>query len=210
MAGRRNFYEKDDDIIAQPGVNVEISEKLKEQESPKGHISFIDGMGIRTLPYLEKYSTKLRLFVHEKSTYYGSELSNLNSAINNEFQTFQGEVKSLIKEPILPGGIYILTAALTGSIFARNRGIVLRFFTPVVFGGCAFKYFLPSSFNSSSEKLLHYEQKKYPEVYDKQNYYKQELLKLKNQSLEAVEDSKAELMRAVHSTRTYIADLLSK
>lgn len=210
MAGKRNFYEKDDEIISQPGLNVEISEKLREQESPKGHISFVDGMGIRTLPYLEKYSTKLRHFIYEKSTYYGSELSNLNSAFNNEFQTFKGEVKSLVKEPILPGGIYILTAALTGSIFARNRGIALRFFTPVVFGGCAFKYFLPNSFDSSKAKLIHLEQTKYPEVYQKHKYYKGVILKLTNQLFETLDDFKAEIMRAVHSTRTYIINVFSK
>lgn len=206
----RHFYADDETTVTKPGFNDKISDKLKEQEGPHGNISFIEGMGVRTVPILEKYSNRARLFLHDKLQIYLAELGTQTSALANEWQLLKGHVNSIITEPVLPGLIYILTASLTGSILVNRRSLPLRFITPLAFGGVAFKYALPQLYLNTKAKLEAAEKDNFPEVYQQQVELKQQAQQLSNQADAALEDANVQLQSFVHRAKAVIVDLFEE
>ncbi|KDE02721.1 hypothetical protein MVLG_06736 [Microbotryum lychnidis-dioicae p1A1 Lamole] len=59
----------------------------------------------------------------------------------------EAQMKSMIApdETLVPGGLYVAIATLTGSILARNRNFMLRLALPGMFFGGALAYFLPGA-----------------------------------------------------------------
>ncbi|KAG5421234.1 hypothetical protein I9W82_000324 [Candida metapsilosis] len=164
----RHFYEDDDNFITnKPGTTDPITPKLQSQESIHGgeNATIIDGMVIRTTPILEKYTNSIRQYLITKFNIFEAELETQKSAGMNEWRDLKAEFNSIVNEPILPNSIYILTAGLTGSIIVRNRNIGLRLITPLVFGGCALKYFMPRTFGNLSKEYNEFEMKTVPDVY---------------------------------------------
>ncbi|KAI5955576.1 hypothetical protein KGF57_003709 [Candida theae] len=172
----RNFYNDDDElIINKPGTIDPITAKLQQEESIHGgdNATIIDGMVIRTTPILEKYSNQLRQFAITKFNILEAELATQKSATLNEWHSLQTGFNRLVKEPVLPNAIYILTAGLTGSILARNRNLALRFVTPLVFGGVATSAFMPRTFDNLVREYDEFEVAHVPELYNQ----RQELIR---------------------------------
>ncbi|KAK6455562.1 apolipo protein O-domain-containing protein [Scheffersomyces xylosifermentans] len=208
---RRSFYEEDELVINKPGYNAEISEELKAKESAHGNISFVEGMGVRTTPFLEQYSNKLRLFLHDKLSIYGAELGTQKSAFVNEVNTISNEVVSVIHEPVLPNLIYILTASLTGSILVSRRTLPLRFVTPVLFDGVALNYYMPKTFDTLSQRYDTFEKETFPEFHQK----KQELVSENYQNVKkevntGISEAKIALEKVVHDARVYLKDVFEE
>lgn len=65
----------------------------------------------------------------------------------------------------MPGSLYVLVAAMTGSIVSRNRNIVLRGFVPLAVGIGAGWIVLPHTMRNVSDLLWKYEQR-FPAVAD--------------------------------------------
>lgn len=170
----RHFYEDDELIVNKPGTIDPITSKLKQQESIHGeNASIVDGMVIRTTPNLEKYSNKFRQFIISKFNVFEAELQTQKLAGFNEWQNLKSNFNSIVKEPVLPNAIYILTAGLTGSILVCNRNIAVRFVTPLVFGGVATQYFMPRTFDNLMNQYDEFEVENVPEVFAR----RQELLR---------------------------------
>lgn len=206
---KRGFYENDDLIDTKPGYNSKITEDLKQKEMSHGNISFIQGMGIRTTPYLEEYANKVRHFLHEKWSYYGAELRTQKSAALNEYNSIADNISSSIKEPVLPSLIYILTASFSGSILVNKRALPIRFITPILFGGVAFKYLMPQSFEVCSQRFFQTEKENFPELYDNQVAGLQEIDAYKKQLEDTNLSIKKQLQDTVHDARLYILELFS-
>lgn len=68
-------------------------------------------------------------------------------------------------EKLMPGSIYVLVAAMTGSIITRNRNIFLRGSIPLAVGIAAGWVVLPVTMGNVSDLLWKYEQK-FPAVAD--------------------------------------------
>lgn len=68
-------------------------------------------------------------------------------------------------EKLLPGGIYVLVAAMAGSIISRNRNILLRAVTPVITGVTAAHYVVPYTTRNVGDLVWSYEEK-FPVVRD--------------------------------------------
>ncbi|KAI6921384.1 hypothetical protein KC355_g17170, partial [Hortaea werneckii] len=68
-------------------------------------------------------------------------------------------------EKLLPGGIYVLVAAMAGSIISRNRNILLRLATPIVTGVTTAHYVVPRTTQNVGNLVWSYEEK-YPVVRD--------------------------------------------
>ncbi|KAK5132862.1 hypothetical protein LTR08_008578 [Meristemomyces frigidus] len=68
-------------------------------------------------------------------------------------------------EKLLPGAIYVLVAAMAGSIVSRNRNILVRFVTPILTGGVAANYVVPRTTENVGNLVWEVE-KKYPVVRD--------------------------------------------
>lgn len=65
----------------------------------------------------------------------------------------------------MPGGLYVLVAAMGGSILTRNRIFLLRWTVPVLFGVGAGWMVIPVTMTNVSELVWKYE-KKFPVVAD--------------------------------------------
>lgn len=206
----RNFYEDDKLIETTPGKNIEIKDELKKKESSHGNISFVRGMGIRTTESLELSFHKLRQQLNYYLSVYSAEFSTQQSSLANEYENIKTKVTDTIKEPLLPSSIYILTAALSGSIFSSTRSIPVRFVAPVLFGGVAFSYFMPYSCKEMQGKLLESEKKYIPEVFSWQDEYIQKASQLKERAFKKSQEWNQELIRGVHQFRVIIGDIFSE
>lgn len=68
-------------------------------------------------------------------------------------------------ERLLPGGIYVLVAAMAGSIISRNRNILIRFVTPIITGVTTAHYVVPRTTENVGNLIWSYEEK-FPVVRD--------------------------------------------
>lgn len=60
---------------------------------------------------------------------------------------------------MLPGGVYVVVAAMAGSIVSRNRGILLRSASPLAFGTVAAWSLLPVTMRNVSDLAWEYEKR---------------------------------------------------
>lgn len=93
----------------------------------------------------------------------------MDSALDLE-ESFTSTIASLAPprqsgEKLMPGSLYVLVAAMTGSIISRNRNIVLRATIPLAVGIGAGWVVLPITMRNVSDLLWKYEQK-FPAVAD--------------------------------------------
>jgi organizing structure protein 2 len=97
----------------------------------------------------------------------------VNAGMSRAFdleQSFTGTLASL-KPPVesgerlMPGSIYVLVAAMAGSIVSRNRNILVRAATPFALGIGAAWIVLPVTMGNVSDLLWKYEQR-FPAVAD--------------------------------------------
>lgn len=93
----------------------------------------------------------------------------MDSALNLE-SSFTSTVASLAPSPqsgekLMPGSLYVLVAAMSGSILARNRNIVLRAAFPLAVGIGAAWVVVPVTMRNVSDLLWKYEQR-FPAIAD--------------------------------------------
>lgn len=68
-------------------------------------------------------------------------------------------------EKLLPGSIYVLVAAMAGSIISRNRNILIRAVTPVITGVTTANYVIPRTTQNTGNLIWSYEER-FPVVRD--------------------------------------------
>ena len=113
---------------------------------------------------------RARVFLHAQAVKAENNIdSGLTKALNLE-HSFISTLQSLAPpresgERLLPGGIYVLVAAMAGSIVARNRNILLRGIVPVATGVGASYAVLPITTRNVGDLIWKYEEK-YPVVRD--------------------------------------------
>jgi organizing structure protein 2 len=93
----------------------------------------------------------------------------MDSAFDLE-SSFVSTVASLAPPPqsgekLMPGSLYVLVAAMTGSIVTRNRNIVLRAALPLAVGIGAGWVVLPITMRNISDLLWKYEER-FPAIAD--------------------------------------------
>lgn len=202
----RSFYEDDDNVVNTPGLDTKIPSKLQKEESLHG-ADIIRGMAVRTTPVLEKYANDIRHWVFDKYQVYGAELETQRSLLNNEWTSLKSEVNSLIADPVLPQGIYILTASLTGSILVNRKLLPVRFLTPLVVGLAATAYWMPNTFNNITAKLGHFEQQYAPQAYqEQQKFFKENLANLDDEFKRGLRYANGSLQMTIHDARLKVAN----
>jgi MICOS complex subunit MIC26 len=113
---------------------------------------------------------KSRLFLHRYAVAAEDGVnSGMDSFLSAE-HSFTSTIASLAppkesNEKLLPGGIYVLVAAMAGSIISRNRNILIRFATPIVTGVTAAHYVVPRTTRNAGDLIWSYEEK-FPVVRD--------------------------------------------
>ncbi|KAG7846862.1 hypothetical protein KL941_002655 [Ogataea angusta] len=162
----RSFYSDEEDILPTPGLNQAIPKDLSKKEDllRNPHKQVVEGKVISTNSTLEKYAKQAREYAVQKLDILDAEYRNLHAAYLNEKRNVIEKYHQLVAEPVLPSGLYILTAMLTGSIMVRTRSLPLRFVTPVAFGLAATKYLMPKTLQNTTSWLSSLSREHIPEV----------------------------------------------
>lgn len=110
------------------------------------------------------------MFLHAHVAAAEDKLNGLVDSAFNLEQSFTSTVASLAParqtgEKLMPGSLYVLVAAMTGSIVSRNRNIVLRGLVPAVVGIGAGWVVLPHTMRNVSDLVWKYEQR-FPVIAD--------------------------------------------
>ncbi|EGP83689.1 unnamed protein product [Zymoseptoria tritici ST99CH_1A5] len=111
-----------------------------------------------------------RLALHGAAVKAEDGVNNGMSRFMEAEHSFTSTVASLAppkqsNEKLLPGGIYVLVAAMAGSIISRNRNILLRFATPILTGVTTAHYVVPRTTENVGNLVWKYEEK-FPVVRD--------------------------------------------
>lgn len=113
---------------------------------------------------------KTRLFIYKHVAAAENKINSAMDSILDLENSFTSTVASLAPprqsgEKLMPGSIYVLVAAMTGSIITRNRNILLRGSVPLAVGIAAGWVVLPVTMRNVSDLMWKYEQK-FPAVAD--------------------------------------------
>lgn len=199
--GRRSFYEDDELVTTKPGINAEIQPELQAKESSHGNISFVDGMGVRTTPYLEKQANAFRHFLHEKTSVLAAEIGTQKTAFVNEWHTLQSKLDETILDPVFPGVVSFVLPILVTNVFVAKRALPLRFLASSLVAGVSLKYNMPLTYVASKGKLCAWEKENFPELHKQQ----QELASAANlwvKDAKVLRDqAKVDLQKQVHDAR---------
>ncbi|KAL1587265.1 hypothetical protein WHR41_04330 [Cladosporium halotolerans] len=111
-----------------------------------------------------------RLFLHGYAAATEQAINNGMSRALSAEHDVASTIRSLAppaesNEKLLPGGIYVLVAAMAGSIVARNRNIFVRFVTPILTGVTTAHYVVPRTTENVGNLVWRWEEK-YPVVRD--------------------------------------------
>lgn len=113
---------------------------------------------------------KTRIFLHAHVAAVENKVNEfMDSALHLE-ESFTSTVASLAPPPqsgekLMPGSLYVLVAAMTGSIVTRNRNILLRATVPLAVGIGAGWVVLPITMRNVADLLWKYEQR-FPAIAD--------------------------------------------
>ena len=107
---------------------------------------------------------RTRLFLYAHASAAEDKLNELMSSFLDLESSFTHTIASLAPpkesgEQLMPGMIYILVAAMAGSIISRNRNILVRTTVPVAIGVGAGWLVLPITTRNIGDLLWRYEQK---------------------------------------------------
>lgn len=200
----RSFYEDEELVITKPGFNTEINKDLKEKESAHGNISFVEGMGVRSTPYLEKYVEKLRLALHENLAVLGAELGTQKTAISNEYSNLKDKIDELIQEPVVPQLVNVVGPILLTSVVVFRRSLPTRFFATTLVGGACVKYYMPKTYGKVQNKLLVLEQENFPELKKQREQILKHIDVYKKDAERFSERTQKDLQRQVHHARKWL------
>ncbi|EYE95047.1 MICOS complex subunit MIC26/MIC27 [Aspergillus ruber CBS 135680] len=105
-----------------------------------------------------------RLFLYENSLAAETGFNNFLSRALHIENAFTNTIASLAPAPesgerLMPGGVYVVVAAMAGSIVSRNRGFILRSASPLAFGTVAAWSLLPVTMRNVSELVWKYEKR---------------------------------------------------
>lgn len=105
-----------------------------------------------------------RIFLHDQTSVAETKFNSLMDSILHLENSFTSTIASLAPPPeahenLMPGGIYVIVAAMAGSIISRNRNILLRATVPVAVGIGAGWMLLPVTMGNVSDLLWKYEEK---------------------------------------------------
>ncbi|KAF4632769.1 hypothetical protein G7Y89_g5357 [Cudoniella acicularis] len=113
---------------------------------------------------------KTRMFIYGHAAAAENKVNEIMDSVMDLESSFTSTIASLAPPPqsgekLMPGSLYVLVAAMTGSIVSRNRNIVLRAAIPLAIGIGAGWIVLPITMRNVSDQVWKYEQR-FPAVAD--------------------------------------------
>ncbi|PBP17628.1 hypothetical protein BUE80_DR011593 [Diplocarpon rosae] len=161
ISSRKPIYD-DYEIPAAPAKPLSSSEKTAPSPPKSTSPTPTDRLAVQI--------GKTRMFLYNHVAAAENKVNELmDSALNLE-DSFTSTVASLAPAPqsgekLMPGTLYVLVAAMTGSIVSRNRNVFLRATVPLAVGIGAGWIVLPVTMRNVSDLLWKYEQR-FPAVAD--------------------------------------------
>ncbi|KAF8860747.1 mitochondrial protein-like protein [Acephala macrosclerotiorum] len=158
---RKPIYDDFESAPAPPSPSVPSSELTRTTPKEKS-LTPTDRLAVQI--------GKTRLFLHGHVAAAEEKVNQfMDSALNLE-ESFTSTIASLAPSPqsgekLMPGSLYVLVAAMTGSIVSRNRNILLRATVPLAVGIGAGWVVLPVTMRNVSDLLWKYEQR-FPAIAD--------------------------------------------
>lgn len=182
----RSFYEDEEHLTPIPGTTETPSQQELDSLSPK----LINGTSIRSPSLLESKISSIRTTFNSFFNQTESKIDELTNKYHAKEQHFSSTISNLHdkNEDLLPAGIYITIASLTGSILTRRSNIAFRATIPLLLGTLAFKLTLPNTFNNSSSFLYKIESENLPQLTNKQNQLIKELQQLQSKSIKNLDN----------------------
>ena len=110
---------------------------------------------------------------------------------------------------MLPGGVYVVVAAMAGSIVSRNRGIFLRSASPLAFGTVAAWSLLPVTMRNVSDLAWEYE-KKVPAVAEQHLLIREKAEHIWSTGIAHSGMARAMMEEKIGDTRKKLEELVSK
>lgn len=209
MTGKRLFYEDEELITTTPGYNTVISPELKEKESVHGTIALVDGMGVRSTPYLEKHFNTFRLMVHDKLSILNAELGTQKTALCNEIASLKAKVNGVVVEPVVPRIMDVLLPVLAVSVFVSRRALPVRFLSTGIVGFFTVKHNMPQTYGNLKKEFLDWEEEVFPEAVKQQNELAASACSLTKDLQKYSSQAKSDLQVRVHEARKWVVDALS-
>lgn len=141
--------------VSPPVQTLPITAPIEEEQKPKAPTP-TDRLAVHV--------GRARLSLYEYAV--GAE-NKVNETMDRAFnleQSFTSTIASLAPsresgEQLMPGAIYVLVAAMAGSIITRNRSIVLRASVPLALGITAGWTVIPITMRNVSDLAWKYEQR---------------------------------------------------
>jgi MICOS complex subunit MIC26 len=108
--------------------------------------------------------SKSRMYLHARVAATENKVNSLMDSFFHLENSFTGTIASLAPSPesgekLMPGCLYVLVAAMCGTIISRNRNILLRSIVPLAVGIGAGWVVLPLTMHNISDLLWTYEEK---------------------------------------------------
>lgn len=139
-----------------PAATTPVAEPVEEEEERQYSPTPTDRLAV--------YVGRGRLSLYKYAVAAENKINEtMDSAFNLE-QSFTSTIASLAPsresgEQLMPGAIYVLVAAMAGSIITRNRSIILRASLPLAMGIGAGWTVIPVTMRNVSDLTWKYEQR---------------------------------------------------
>lgn len=204
---KKSIYDDEESEVVAPVAGTILPAASSKEDLALTKTEIVNGVTVRTADNLEKYIKEGRAWVAEKTEQGQAQADSVFEKYlkaEKSVTSTVAEIKS-DDEDILPGGIYVLISALSGSILARNKNLLFRGITPLVFGLGAFKYFLPQTFENTGNLVWKFEQKA-PAIAEAHIQTKKSVEDLSKGVSDAVNEGNQKLEGAVSSARKFVAE----
>ncbi|KAL8328837.1 hypothetical protein RB597_004541 [Gaeumannomyces tritici] len=158
---KKSIYDDYDETPSAPKTSAPA---LPSPEQSYGDARPVIRRGPTATDLLAAQIRRARLFLHaQAATVEDGVNSALGRALDLE-QSFTATVASLAPpresgERVMPGLVYVLVAAMAGSIVARRRNVLLRAATPAVFGVATGWAVLPFTMRNVGDLAWRYEER---------------------------------------------------
>ena len=205
-APQRKFYEDEKDVVPIPGTVTPAAGTELEILGPN---RLIDGISVRSPNAVESFFRSTRESTYNIYQQCQAYVDQGFSKYNHTERQVTNTVSELHHrtEDLLPNSIYIVIAALSGNIAARQRGFVAKATFPVILGLASFKYFLPKTFENTTGFVWKLEKQNLPLIAHQQEFAYTKAGDLVKTIESTSEKSKKSLENRVNGLRKSIADI---
>ncbi|CAK7903806.1 MICOS subunit Mic26p [[Candida] anglica] len=203
---KRRFYEDETEVVPVPGT---VTPSSGTELEILGQNRLIDGISVRSPSSLESAFKTIRESVVDVYNQGRAYLDTTYVQYHETERKVTNTVSQLHakQEDLLPNSIYVLVAALSGNILARQRNIVAKATFPVVLGLASFKYFLPETFGRTTGFVWSLEKQNLPHLAQQQELAVAKTNELVTTIGQSTETGQKKLQSGVQSLRSSIAGI---